>query len=48
MKVLVHKNHDKWTNVTPVQHFCMGFDHANIVNSFRGSNYLPRIYLNKI
>ena len=39
---LVHENHDKWPNVTPVQHFCSGFDHANLVISFRGSKYLPK------
>ena len=26
---LVHENHDKWPNVTPVQHFCSGFDLVN-------------------
>ena len=30
MIVLVHENHDKWPNVTPVKHFCGGFDHVNI------------------
>ena len=42
MKVLVHENQDKWPNITPVQHFCSGFDHANLVSSFRGSKYLPK------
>ena len=31
MIVLVPENHDKRTNVTPVQHLWMGFDHANLV-----------------
>ena len=48
MIVLVHDNQDKWTNVTQVQHFCRGFDHANLVSSFRGLKYFPKIYLNKI
>ena len=34
MIVLVHENHDKWPNVTPVQHFAV---------VFRGSKYLPKI-----
>ena len=37
MVVLVHENHDKWPNVTAVQHFSRGFDYSNLVNSFRGS-----------
>ena len=32
----------KWPNVTPVQHFCSGFDHANLVSSFLSSKYLPK------
>ena len=48
MIVLVHDNQDKWTNVTQVQYFCRGFDHANLVSSFRGLKYFPKIYLNKI
>ena len=43
MIVLVHEKHDKWPNDTPVQHFLSGFDHANLVSSFRGSKYLPKI-----
>ena len=39
MIVIVYENHDKWSNVTPVQHFCRGFDQANCVNSFLGSKY---------
>ena len=39
MIVLVHENHDKWPNVTPVQHFCSGFDHANRVLAV-----VPNIY----
>ena len=35
--------HDKWPNDTPVQHFCSGFDHANLVSSFRGSKFFPKI-----
>ena len=34
MIVLVHENHDKWPNVTAVQHFCIGFDPANLVSFF--------------
>ena len=44
MIVLVHGNHDKWPNVTPVQHFCSGFDHAYLVSSFRVSKYLPKLF----
>ena len=43
MIVLVHENHDKWPNVTPVQHFCNGFDHANLVSSLSGSKYSTKI-----
>ena len=32
----------KWPNVTPVQHFCSGFDHANHVSSSHGFIYLPK------
>ena len=39
---LVHLNHDKWPNVTPVQHFCSGFDHANLVSSDHGSNIFQK------
>ena len=42
MIILVHGNHDKWPNVTPVQHFCSGFDHANLVSPFHGYKYLPK------
>ena len=41
--VLVHENHDKCPNVTPVQHFRSAFDHANFVSSFRGSKSLPKL-----
>ena len=44
MIVLVHGNHDKWPYVTPVQHFCSGFEHANLVSSFSDSKYLPKLY----
>ena len=43
MIVLVHENYDRWPNVTPVQHVCSGFDYANLVNSFHGFKYLPKI-----
>ena len=43
MIVLVPENHDKWPNVTPVQHFCNCFDHANLVSSVCGSKYLPKL-----
>ena len=43
MVVLAHENRDKWSNATPVKHFCMGFDHKNRVSSFRGFNFLPNI-----
>ena len=43
MIALVHENHDKWPNITSVQHFCSGFDHANLESSFRVSKYLPKI-----
>ena len=42
MIVLVRENHEKLPNVTPVQHFCSGFDHANFANSFLDSKYLPK------
>ena len=38
MIVLVHENPDEWPNVSPVQHFCTGFDHANHESFLRGSN----------
>ena len=39
MIVLVNENHDKWPNATPLQHFCSGFDHANL-------SVFPNIYQN--
>ena len=48
MVVLVHENHDKRPNVKAVHHFSRGFKYSNLVNSFRGSNYLPKIELYKI
>ena len=39
MIVLVHESHDNWPNVSPVQHFGSGIDHANLVSIFRGSNF---------
>ena len=39
MIVLVNENHNKWPNVSPVQHFCSCFDHANLIRFFCcGSN----------
>ena len=35
---LVYENHAKWLNVTPVQHFCSGFDHENLFS------VVPNIY----
>ena len=43
MIVLVHKNHDKWPNVSPVQHFCSGFDHADLLSFFSGSNFYQKL-----
>ena len=43
MIVLVHKNHDKWPNVSPVQHFCSGFDHADLVIFSSGSNFYQKL-----
>ena len=43
MIVLVHENHDKLPNFTPVQHFCSGFEQADLTRTFRGSNFLPKI-----
>ena len=50
MIILVHENHDtsKWPNTTPVQHCCSGFDHANLVSSFLGSKYLPKIRFSNV
>ena len=35
-------------NVAPVQHFCCGFDHADLVSSFRGSKYLPKFIISNV
>ena len=43
MIVLVYENHDKWPKIIPVQHYCSGFGHANLLCSFRCSKYLPKI-----
>ena len=43
MIVLVHENHDKWQNVSPVQHFCSGLDHANLVSFFCCSNFYQKL-----
>ena len=48
MIVLVHENHDKWPNVTPVQHVCSGVDQAKLVSSFCGSKCLPKIGFNNV
>ena len=48
MTVLVHENHDKWPIVTLVQHSCSGFDHANLLGSFHGSKYLPKIRFSNV
>ena len=38
MKIMIKTPH-----VTPVQNFCGGFDHTNLVYTFHGSEYLPKI-----
>ena len=43
MIVLVHENHDKWPNNSPVQHFGSGFDHSNLVSFFCGSNFYQKL-----
>ena len=50
MIVLVQENHDKWPNITGVEHYCSGFDHANFVRSFEfvGSKYLPKIRFSNV
>ena len=48
MIVFVHENHDKWPNVTLVQHFCSGFDQVNLVSYFRGSKYLPKVRFSNV
>ena len=45
MIALVHENHDKWPNVTSVQHFSSGFDHANLESSFRGSKNFTKMFI---
>ena len=45
---LVHKNHDKWPNVSPVQHLCSSFDHANLVSFFRCSNFYQKIRFSNV
>ena len=42
------KNMKKWPNVTPAEHFCSGFDHANLVSSFRGPKYSPQIRISNV
>ena len=34
MLVLVHENHNIIATFTLVQHYCIGFDNANLVSSF--------------
>ena len=41
--VLVNENHDRGPRVTPVQHFCSGFDHANLVSSLVVPNIYPTL-----
>ena len=48
MIVLVHENHDKMAKCCTTPTLCSGFDHANLVISFCGSKYLPKIWLKKI
>ena len=48
MIVLVPENHDKWPNVSPVQHFCSGFKHANLVSFFLWFNLLPKIRFSNV
>ena len=40
---IVHENDNKEPNVTQVQHFCCGFDHANLARSFCGTKYLQKL-----
>ena len=47
MRVLVHENYDTWPNVIPVQHICSGFDHADLVSSFRVF-FLPKIRFSNV
>ena len=47
MIVLVPENHDKWPNVSPVQHFCSGFDQANVVSVF-WFQFLPKIRFSNV
>ena len=48
MIVFVPENHDKWPNVSPVQHFCSGFKHANLVSFFLWFNLLPKIRFSNV
>ena len=43
MIVLVHENHDKLPNDTPVQHVCSGFDHANLVSFFTWFHIIKKL-----
>ena len=43
MIVLVHEKHDKWPNVSPVEHLCSGLDHAKLESFFRGSNFYQKL-----
>ena len=48
MIVLVHENHDKLPNDTPVQHVCSGFDHANLVIFFYVVPYNKKIEFSNV
>mgnify|MGYP003691428409 CR=1 FL=1 len=52
MIVLVRENYDKRQNVTQVQHFCRGFDHANRASSYlkfgAADNYFTFIWKQSI
>ena len=41
--VLVDKNHDKWSNVSPVKHFCRSFDPANLLSFFPWFKFVSKI-----
>ena len=43
MIVLVHGNHEKRPNFSPVTHFCSGFNHANLVCFFRDLNFYRKL-----
>ena len=47
MIVLVHENPDKMAKCYTSPTFCSGFDHATLVSSLCGFNYLPKTWWNK-